>query len=771
MIHLDRLEQRTLLSTALINGLLTVKGTPGDDQLVVRLKKNGSGLIQVNDNGRLKAFVGSQVQSVLMYALAGHDRLTLDAALPATLSGGAGNDELSGGAAGDVIWGDDGHDRLCSNGGAGGNELHGGNGDDTLVGGAGDNAHYGFDGGDGADWRYDEFGSPRPDDDRAFLTLTAERATSDGVTYFLGDDGVHGKELWRTDGTADGTRLVIDLKQGSEEGGIAQFWSVNGHAVWVTTDGRLFGSDGTAGGTTLLRTIGTGAYDFGAVVVGRKLLVKAERYAGASAIYATDGTLAGTKLLLKQPRPDNYSPLVTLGSRALWFAEGHIWSCDGTPAGTFELPAPQGGWFEPGNGPFKSLPMNGSVVFFGVTGLWGTDGTTAGTRLLVPEVVGGSGFQEVGGKAYGFSSDPDTQGMQMWVSDGTPAGTRLLADLPAGSGYHWPSEATVRGKSLLAISSADKLALWLLDGTSGGIETLLELPAGSMLVSGPIALGGRLYFATTDADRNTTLWESDGTPAGTRSIQDLGTFAGDGYYYYVGGIYRLSLSEAEGKLVVGRTYMDHHSSRPYWRARGTTLVLDPLGADARPAEVSLGNGTLHVGGTSGNDAIRVEFDRADTSRLIVTVNDLQQAFAAADVKRLSISGLAGDDVMTTRVGALETWISGGSGNDTITTGSKREIIYAGDGDDAVHSGTGDDLVWGGDGNDSIYADAGNDVIAGDNGDDYLDGGDGYDWLTGGAGFDTFDGGSARDVNFADATDLFFHDGPNNKDPLDEIVQW
>jgi ELWxxDGT repeat protein len=37
----------------------------------------------------------------------------------------------------------------------------------------------------------------------------------EGTLYFGADDGVHGQELWRSDGTAAGTVLVQDIAPGS----------------------------------------------------------------------------------------------------------------------------------------------------------------------------------------------------------------------------------------------------------------------------------------------------------------------------------------------------------------------------------------------------------------------------------------------------------------------------------------------------------------------------------------------------------------------------
>ena len=63
--------------------------------------------------------------------------------------------------------------------------------------------------------------------DNTNLTPNGGALDVNGVLYFTADDGRHGLELWRTDGTPGGTRLVCDINPGSAGSGPQFLTNVN----------------------------------------------------------------------------------------------------------------------------------------------------------------------------------------------------------------------------------------------------------------------------------------------------------------------------------------------------------------------------------------------------------------------------------------------------------------------------------------------------------------------------------------------------------------
>ncbi len=134
-----------------------------------------------------------------------------------------------------------------------------------------------------------------------------------------------------------------------------------------------------------------------------------------------------------------------------------------------------------------------------------------------------------------------------------------------------------------------------------------------------------------------------------------------------------------------------------------------------------GNDLFQFAGSTGNDTITAV---ADNGQLAVVGNGGSPIHVTADVETTSISGGAGDDIITAGNGLAplaHLVLDGGAGSDTIT---------GGDGGDTILAGGGNDLVVGGRGNDFADLGAGNDTFVWNPGDgsDVVEGGDGTDTL-------------------------------------------
>jgi len=112
---------------------------------------------------------------------------------------------------------------------------------------------------------------------RALNKLSDYQEKVNGILYFLANDGTHGVEIWRTDGTEVGTFLVKDIYPGgrlsSPPGSVGTYPSalaaLNGMLYFIGNDSlhgqELWRSDGTSAGTVRVSSVKLGNVEMVAV--------------------------------------------------------------------------------------------------------------------------------------------------------------------------------------------------------------------------------------------------------------------------------------------------------------------------------------------------------------------------------------------------------------------------------------------------------------------------------------------------------------------------
>jgi ELWxxDGT repeat protein len=355
-----------------------------------------------------------------------------------------------------------------------------------------------------------------------------------GTLFFTANDGGGGNGLWKSDGTAAGTMFVKNISLGGGVPDEQEIHAINGWAFFRATNGtsfQIWRSDGTNAGTVPVTNL-TDVGDEMEVLNGRLYFSGSD--ARGNELWSTDGTSAGTILVrdLIPGRTSSNPVYLTRAGGRLFFEfdtdddyEERLGVSDGTAGGTQRF-APDLGTLGSNFSAFAEF--DGAVAFSSGIALYVSGGTAActsrvsGANVAWPPPVGSK--LAIGSTLY-FVGDASSTGAELWKTDGTAAGTKLVADIsPGGASSNIRHLTDVDG--VLYFSANDGISgneLWKSDGTSEGTTIVRDIRPGEA-GSDPwflLSVGGVLYFSAGDGVHGVELWRSDGTSEGTWLVADI----------------------------------------------------------------------------------------------------------------------------------------------------------------------------------------------------------------------------------------------------------
>lgn len=282
--------------------------------------------------------------------------------------------------------------------------------------------------------------------------------------YFLATDGPHGVEVWKTDGTAAGTVMLKDIHPGYQgyfdpQFNYPYFTELDGALFFAANDGvhgfELWKTDGTEGGTVMVKDISAdGTYGSNPehlINFNGTLIFTARDDVYGYEIYKSDGTEAGTELIkdivpgIYGSMNDGYAgsidPQFTVSGDYLYFTGRidetlpvyfYLFRTDGTDAGTINL-----------NNDLMDVAnfcdVDGMCYFYAFDGdydhttLWKTDGSIGGTtRVSNAANLSASNlahsFYDFNGQLYFYSFTTDLTSVGLGKSNGTDAGTTMITE-------------------------------------------------------------------------------------------------------------------------------------------------------------------------------------------------------------------------------------------------------------------------------------------------------------------------------------------------------
>ncbi|PTQ90959.1 Ig-like domain-containing protein [Agitococcus lubricus] len=360
-----------------------------------------------------------------------------------------------------------------------------------------------------------------------------------------------GNDIWVTDGTAAGTKILHDVTSG-----VAFYPTLvsAGKAIFVTTghqDGlsRVWSTDGTTVGTVLLKELAIAqAYYYQIKAGDRELILDISGH-----ILITDGTVQGTHnlelpsvlttdginffnvSLLDDQRVLIVKPTVVHKEDGVYW-ESQLWVTDGTNEGTIKLasgdsqPYYEQESYYVGKEHVKALPNGRFLVMlpgleYGQSELWVTDGTDLGTQRLtqVPNYM--TEISEVTEDKVIFKGTTTTSGMELWYYDYKTGVTGQLVEINQDTGS---AAIRLNNNGSIFLASQNRLLFNANDGLHGRELWSLNTQTGEVLLVKDVVAGGqsglgsnRLYKVNEQLalfHANNKVWLTDASTNGTYAL-------------------------------------------------------------------------------------------------------------------------------------------------------------------------------------------------------------------------------------------------------------
>ena len=369
--------------------------------------------------------------------------------------------------------------------------------------------------------------------------------------YFTARDNDHGIEPWVTDGTVSGTTLVKDVVAGDGNSYPGGFSSTSNGVVFYAQDDSVISdyesvyvTNGTPAGTSKISSTNSANGSNAVTLSGFSYFVGFD--GSGQELWKTDGTSGGTTVLkdISAGAASSFDwsvDWIEVFNSFIFFAPTKAnntfftdpWVTDGTSGGTQLLkqifPDPYGGSYPEGG-----VKLGSSFIFTasdvdGDRELYITDGTPASTTKITDINSTGDAdallFDSINGKVV-FTANDGTNGNELWATDGTSGGTVMIKDFSLGalsSTFRVGSAKDANFIYFIVQPDSQNWQLWKTDGTTSGttlIYTFAATDAPTSYDTDFVSAGSYIFFTFCTNANGCEIWRSDKTGPGTRMYWD-----------------------------------------------------------------------------------------------------------------------------------------------------------------------------------------------------------------------------------------------------------